>query len=78
MGPIRYLGLRWMHIIRRAFMWADPSTATVDRPFNTFVTRTADGRWSPGMLISATAWRCGFYSVQFSDNLQVVLIADFM
>jgi hypothetical protein len=66
MDPIRYLGLRWMHIVRRAFMWADPSTATVDRPFNAFVTRAADGRWSPGMLISATCMemrvlqRCNF------------------
>ncbi len=31
MGPIRYLTLRRMHLVRRALLRADPSTATVTR-----------------------------------------------
>jgi AraC-like DNA-binding protein len=31
MGPIRYLNLRRMHLVRRALLRADPSTATVTR-----------------------------------------------
>jgi AraC-like DNA-binding protein len=31
MGPIRYLSLRRMHLVRRAFLRADPSRATVTR-----------------------------------------------
>jgi AraC-like DNA-binding protein len=31
MGPIRYLTLRRMHMVRRALMREDPSTATVTR-----------------------------------------------
>src|SRR5262249_28129335 len=31
MGPIRYLTLRRMHLVRRALLAADPSTATVTR-----------------------------------------------
>jgi transcriptional regulator GlxA family with amidase domain len=31
MGPIRYLSLRRMYLVRRALLRADPSTATVTR-----------------------------------------------
>src|SRR4029077_13283378 len=31
MGPIRYLNLRRMHLVRRSLLRADPSTATVTR-----------------------------------------------
>jgi AraC-like DNA-binding protein len=31
MAPIRFLSLRRMHLVHRALLWADPSTATVTR-----------------------------------------------
>ena len=49
MGPIRYLKLRRMHLVRRALLRADPSTATVTR------LATDHGFWELGRF--AVAYR---------------------
>jgi len=50
MGPIRYLSLRRMHLVRRALLCADPATATVTR------LATDHGFWELGRL-SRLVWR---------------------
>jgi AraC-like DNA-binding protein len=52
MGPIRYLCLRRMHLVRRALLRADPSTATVTR------LATDHGFWELGRF--AVAYRALF------------------
>ncbi len=52
MGPIRYLSLRRMHLVRRALLRADPSTATVTR------LATDHGFWELGRF--AVAYRTMF------------------
>ena len=52
MGPIRYLSLRRMHLVRRALLGADPSTATVTR------LATDHGFWELGRF--AVAYRTLF------------------
>jgi AraC-like DNA-binding protein len=52
MGPIRYLSLRRMHLVRRALLRADPSTATVTR------LATDHGFWELGRF--AVAYRALF------------------
>jgi AraC-like DNA-binding protein len=49
MGPIRYLTLRRMHLVRRALLKADPSKATVTR------LATDHGFWELGRF--AVAYR---------------------
>jgi AraC-like DNA-binding protein len=52
MGPIRYLSLRRMHLVRRALLRADPSTATVTR------VATDHGFWELGRF--SVAYRALF------------------
>src|SRR6202045_4475750 len=52
MGPIRYLSLRRMHLVRRALLRADPSTTTVTR------LATDRGFWELGRF--AVAYRALF------------------
>jgi AraC-like DNA-binding protein len=52
MGPIRFLSLRRMHLVRRALRQADPSTATVTR------LATGHGFWELGRF--AVAYRVLF------------------
>ena len=52
MGPIRYLHLRRMHLVRRALQQADPSTTTVTR------LATDHGFWELGRF--AVAYRALF------------------
>ena len=49
MGPIRYLALRRMNLVRRALLRADPSKATVTRVI------TEHGFWEFGRFRSPTA-----------------------
>jgi hypothetical protein len=53
MGPIRYLSLRRMHLVRRALLQADSSTATVRR------LATDQGFWELGRLPDLI-WRVAF------------------
>ncbi|TMK47760.1 MAG: AraC family transcriptional regulator [Alphaproteobacteria bacterium] len=52
MGPIRYLSLRRMHLVRRALLRADPSTTTVTR------LATDQGFWELGRF--SVAYRALF------------------
>ena len=55
MGPIRYLSLRRMHLVRRALLHADPSTTTVTRVATDF------GFWELGRFSVA-------YRVLFAES----------
>jgi AraC-like DNA-binding protein len=61
MGPIRYLSLRRMHLVRRALLRADPSTATVTR------LATDHGFWELGRF--SVAYRALFCESP-SDSLR--------
>jgi AraC-like DNA-binding protein len=59
MGPIRYLTLRRMHLVRRALLRADPSKATVTRIV------TDQGFWELGHF--SIAYRALFRGVAFGN-----------
>jgi AraC-like DNA-binding protein len=61
MGPIRYLNLRRMHLVRRALLRADPSTATVTR------LATDHGFWELGRF--SVAYRA-LFDESPSDSLR--------
>jgi len=61
MGPIRYLALRRMHLVRRALLRADPSTATVTR------LATDHGFWELGRF--SVAYRA-LFGESPSDSLR--------
>jgi AraC-like DNA-binding protein len=61
MGPIRYLSLRRMHLVRRALLRADPSTATVTR------LATDHGFWELGRF--SVAYRA-LFGESPSDSLR--------
>ena len=61
MGPIRYLSLRRMHLVRRALLRADPSTATVTR------VATDHGFWELGRF--SVAYR-GLFGESPSESLR--------